>query len=362
MIIISSLLVGCLIFLFLFDRTDSQIERLPEVEIRDVKRAATPSVEICVKGPLSNKSENVTFTIYISDGTEAEKCEIASEVGQLNDDKTVISIKSPVMRLAKNQNWDSWTKIITLPIDKIKLARSGKRSLVFGIQVDEQPVCMECTYLYTLKDKGFLDVRERLQDIYTAIFYMVSGFQKTFSSKDATGKLITEWVQEEGKIWGEKDQKDIAKQFSRIVETGTLKMTWEDSCKNYSLAIRKYADDAIRMRMLGLFFQAMDSLGSALEESEKIKIMYQLSWATGSDMGLFCRLSEKTFPDSFMEMPAEYRLGLHEGMTQKARDMQLRNEYKVWNSRISNNNKKLRVRSKAMLDLIASTRSQSTAS
>lgn len=326
----------------------------------EVSKQQNPAFEVSVKGRLHNDSPDVSYTVYIYDETGGVNHPIHSDIGTLTPSKQQLSIQSPPMDLGKNTVLEDWTKIITIPVEKLKPSRNGLRTLKFKVQVNDQPCAAQDETVYDWNDAGFLDVQERLDDIYTSIFYMIAGLGTLISNPQALAEQVSEWLIHEGLTWPAEKQAFIARQFQRIVMDSEDSTDWEDACEHYALAIRLYANKEIRHRLTQLFFQILETAPDTISDTHRLEILFELSKSTGSDMGQFCRMAERVFPDSYHEMGTDYRFGLHNKMTNEDIQQRLRDEYKTWNSRVTHPNKQIRTQAEKMLNLIARKRCELT--
>ena len=322
----------------------------------DLREKPMPSFEINIKGALKNREDQVFYTIKMLDFTNAVEHRIQSEIGQLNEDETEVTIKSPPISMSKQTVLNEWTKVITIPAEKIKLGRAGQRNIQFKVQVNDLPATAICSLHYVQPDKGFLDIEERLEDIYASIFYMACGLRSYLQDAKAMKNTVREWLMSTGEVYPTEKQARLADTYQRIIMDDDQLMGWEDACEHYSIAIRKYADHTIRQQMIQLFFQLLETAPKSISELDRLEILFTLCKSTGSDMGQFCRMAERAFPDSYPQLDSDKQLGIHPDMGAKEVNQRLRDEYKTWNSRATHANKKIRKQAEQMLELIAAKR------
>ena len=318
-----------------------------------------PAYVVEAQGDLRNLGDEVSYTLNLQDRTDGGVSPILFK--SEGEEKTFATLKvsGPTLKVSKGERLTDWTRIVTLPAERIRFSRQGSRELNFSLEVEGAPVSAEESFTSEQQGLGFVDVQEKLPDIYASIWYLIVGLRSDFPEHSALIlERAAEFLVSESESWSSKDRTKIFNSFREIAEADPT-ISWEEACGSYAVSLRTSADSDVRDDIMRLFFSLLiEDTGMKADPEDTLLVFYNLCIGIGIEMSAFTRLVDRFIMSNDMEdVPSGCLLGLHVGMDLKEAKAQLMEEYKKWNTRITHSDEKIRARAKHMLELISTTRS-----
>ena len=318
-----------------------------------------PALFVSVKGGLPPGQDHARYRVSIYDRTGGGTHPIRSSIDAESFATGFVTVESPEIQIPTGPS-AVWMKIFTIPMDLLEFGYGGTRKLLFVIEMIDEDVSAQSALEVTVTGDGFLKSEQRLPDIYTSIFYLASGLRTLSAQID---KIIVEktanCLAEQSENWDEEAKQLITDKFTEILVETNQHCSWDEACSDYASAIRRYANDSIKQKILMLFYQLIDH-DPAIDDEQSLKILFALTKSIRADMGMFCQLADKNFADAYIKQDVDVLLGIHDEMTTSEIELRIRHEYKRWNDRVIHSNPEMRERAKHILDLIARRRSELT--
>lgn len=319
-----------------------------------------PAYIIEAQGDLLNRVDEVSYVLHIQDRTGGKTSPVLYKSEGKEKTVNTLEVAGPTLKVSKNDRLADWTKIVTLPAERVRFAHKGRRALEFSLLVKGAPVSAVKTFSTEQTEVGFVEVREKLSDIYASVWYLVAGLRFDFPEDSVLIlERAAEFLVQESESWPSHERTKIFTSFREIAETETPSLKWEEACESYAVNLQTAADNDLRNDIMRLFFSLlMDEGGLKVDPETSLLVFYNLCIGIGMDMAVFTRLVDRFILNHDLEdVPAGALLGLHVGMDLKAVKARLTEEYKKWNPRVTHSDEKIRERAKSMLELISTTRS-----
>jgi hypothetical protein len=246
-------------------------------------------------------------------------------------------------------------------MERIRFARQGVRDLCFTLKVVGAPVSGTQWLSTAQQSLGFVEVKEKLPDIYASIWYLVAGLRARFP--DDSGLIVdraAEFLVKEGQAWSSTERSIIFDSFREIVESSSATISWDDACATYAVKLQETADTDVRNDIMRLFYTLLiEDGGVQVEAGTALMIFYNVCTSIGLDMGVFTRLVDRfIMSHDLNDVPSGCLLGLYVGMDINAVKSRLTEEYKKWNARVTHSDPAIRERAAHMLQMISATRSE----
>ena len=319
-----------------------------------------PAFVIEAQGDLMNQGEEVSYVLHLQDRTGGKISPILFKTEGKERTVDILEVAGPTLKVKKRERLMDWTRIVTLPAERIRFSHQGKRELNFSLQVKGAPVRGNEVFSSEQHGVGFVEVKEKLTDIYASVWYLVVGLRSDFPDHSALIlERAAEFLVQESESWSSHDRSQIFTSFRDIAETDSPSISWEEACESYAVGLQSTADDDMRNDIMRLFYTLlMDEGGLKLRPETSLLVFYSLCIGMGMEMATFTRLVDRfILNNDLSDVPAGCMLGLHVGMDLKAVKARLMEEYKKWNPRVTHSDEKIRNRAKKMLELISTTRS-----
>ncbi|MCU0857494.1 MAG: PAS domain S-box protein, partial [Pontiellaceae bacterium] len=214
-----------------------------------------------VKGDLLNQKTEAGYRILIEDRTDGKRSPIRFENGENESDISVVEtleINSPPVNMACGTTLSDWTVIARLPMERLQFARKGQRSLNFKVRVRDSGAVGEQNVTADQSESGFMEIRERISDIYEAIWHLIQGLRSKFPEKSE--KIVggaADFLIKEAVGWSADEQSAIFISFKKIVEVSDPSVSWEEACASHSALLREFANTNLRNDIIRLFFMLL---------------------------------------------------------------------------------------------------------
>jgi hypothetical protein len=333
--------------------------RVPfEIRISMVTRPL-PAYVVEAQGDLLNKGDEVSYTLNLQDRTGGTVSPLLFKSEGAEKTYATLKVNGPALKVSPRERLSEWTRIVTLPAERVSFSHQGKRELTFSLQVEGAPVTAEDVMTTEQVEVGFVEVREKLPDIYASIWYLIAGLRSDFPEHSALIlERAAEFLVKESESWPSKIRTEIFNSFRDIAETETPSISCEEVCKTYAVSLQSTADNDTRDDVMRLFYTLLiDENGLNVEPEDGLLVFYNLCVGIGIDMGAFTRLVDRlVLSNDLTDLPSGCLLGLHVGMDLKAAKARLMEEYKKWNTRTTHSDENIKERAKYMMELISSAR------
>ncbi len=318
-----------------------------------------PAYVIEAQGDLLNKGSEVSYTLNLQDKTGGPVSPVLFKSEGVEKTFAILKVDGPMLKVNPNERLADWTRIVTLPAERVRFSHQGARELLFSLQVEGAPVTAEEIFLTEQQGAGFVEVREKLPDIYASVWYLIVGLRSDFPEQSAMIlERAAEFLVKESESWAPKTRAEIFKSFREIAETETPSISWTEVCESYAVNLKTTADSDTRDDVMRLFYSLLiEDGGLRVEPDDALLVFYNLCVGIGIDMGAFTRLVDRfIMGHDLTDLSSGCLLGLHVGMDIKAAKARLMEEYTKWNARIIHSDETIRGRAKHMLELISSAR------
>lgn len=320
-----------------------------------------PAYVIEAKGDLKNKGEEISYVLNVEDHTDGVISPILFKNEEGEKCLESLEVLGPTVQVKHNTRLSDWSKIVTLPAERVRFSHKGTRELNFFLSVNGSPVLAQEVLGVEQQEAGFVDVQENLPDICDSIWYLVMGLRSKFP--DYSSLIIeraAEFLVKESELWHSDERSLIFDSFREIAEAESPTIDWNEACESYAINLRDIADDDTRNDVMRLFFTLLiDDDGIQIDAATSLMVFYKLCIGIGLDMGAFTRLVDRfVMSHDLRDVPPGCLLGLYVGMDMAAAKTRLMEEYKKWNARVTHSDVKIRDRAAHMMQLISTARAE----
>ena len=170
---------------FGFRKYKERQSRVPfEIRVSMVTRPL-PAYVVEAQGDLLNKGDEISYILNLQDRTGGTIFPLLFK--SEGEEKTLATLKvsGPTLKVSKSERLSDWTRIVTLPAERVSFSHQGERELTFSLKVEGAPVTGEEVLSTEQKEIGFVEVREKLPDIFGSIWYLVAGLRSDFPEQSA---------------------------------------------------------------------------------------------------------------------------------------------------------------------------------
>ncbi|MCU0857179.1 MAG: hypothetical protein MUC65_02080, partial [Pontiellaceae bacterium] len=320
-----------------------------------------PAYVVDARGDLLNREDQIAYLLRIQDCTDGVVSPILFKSEGAEKTVDVLEVNGPSIKVKPKAQLSDWTRIVTLPWERIRFSYKGNRTLTFSLAVAGAEVFGESVFVAEQKEAGFVEVKERMPDIYASIWYLLVGLRSKFNEySDLIIERSAEFLVKESESWGGDEKAQIFESFRLIVEVENPTISWEEACASYSRIFKESADSDMRNDIMRLFFSLLiEENGMKVEARQALKVFYDLCVGIGMDMGVFTRLVDRFILNNDLSgVPSGCLLGLYVGMDLETAKTRLMEEYKKWNARITHSDVAVRGRAAYMLETISTARAE----
>jgi len=344
----------------------------PSCQIR-LEAACKPSatydcfvVEICGSVPGCTTAQPACVEICIEDVTEGVaqiKPVLSKGQEDAGTDLSSFSCQTELGTLPpQGIHLEEWTALMRIRADWLVFARSGRRSLLFHVNILHGPnkqklISTKSITDYQNPDSGYIELREHLRTLRlgaTALAFAAADVDRKHTK--AQFDMIRQWAAHglnlERVSFGARWRFWLA-----------LKSMAHTAGKNYfglqalCQHIVRTTPCAQRYDIMGLCLQVM-ALRNSISKKEMAFIGLLTAWFQ-LDSEHVRAMVEKTLPVGlFEELDSSSFLGISSDMSQEQIRKHLNREYAKWNARVTHTDPGVQTQAEQMLDLIARTRSQ----
>lgn len=346
---------------FCYRKYQEFMSRVPfSIRVSMVSRPL-PAYVVEAKGDLLNREDEIAYMLQVQDCTDGVVSPILFKSEGAERTVDVLEINGPAIKVKPRTQLADWTRIVTLPWERVRFSYKGNRMLSFSMAVSGAEVVADTLFEAEQKEAGFIEVKEKMPDIYASIWYLLMGLRSKFDEySDLIVERAAEFLVKEADSWGASEKAQIFESFRVIVEAETPTISWEEACDSYSRIFQESADSDMRNDIMRLFFSLLiEENGMKVDAKTALKVFYDLCVGIGMDMGVFTRLVDRFILNKDLDgVPSGCLLGLYVGMDIETAKTRLMEEYKKWNARITHSDATVRNRAAYMLEIISSTRAE----
>ena len=325
------------------------------------------TVEVCgsIHSPSDMHHTILRISITdITDGTSKSK-PVHSQVKQWQtDDSPLFCYNTDLGKLPSQvTTLSDWTAVAQLNLDWLMFPNKGKRNLQFTTSIlshdsDRQLACTTCIFTYENPAFGYIDLKENVQRAKTlavALAFAVSAADNKLF--DCEIELIKKWARENIDIPQASDRArgKLEKALNKTVAffRDGNQLDAEKICKE----IVGNAPLSTRYDILELCLHVVKAKGIATPE--ELAFLRNLAAWLEVDPDRFQAMMEKILPASIHQVEdVEIILGFTPDMNKEKTRQRLNNEYRKWNSRVTNFDPEIQTQADQMLKLIAEARSE----
>lgn len=257
---------------------------------------------------------------------------------------------------------EGWTALVRIRTDWLILARSGRRSLLFHVNILAGPHKKKLTSTKSIIDYqnsslGYVELRENLRTLRLgATALALASAEANRKPTRAQFNLIRQWAVNgldlnEVSFWSRWRFRLALKRMARTV--GRNNPGLQTLCQQIAQAT-PYAQ---RYDVITLCLQVQSARGSV--NQEELDFIRQLAAWLQLDPERVRDMIDKILPiDLFEELDALTILGIGADMSQAQIRQHLNREYAKWNARVTHADPDIQTQAETMLDLIAQTRGE----
>jgi len=325
------------------------------------------AVEICGSIHAPDDMHYTSVRVMITDVTDgiskAKRVQAQAEWWQMQGSPTFCYNAELGKLPHADTTLSDWMTVAELPLDRLLFPRKGKRILKFNTSIHsnqngEELAWAECTFTYDNPAFGYIDSQEnteRTRTLTVALAFAVSAADgKLF---DCEVELIKDWAINNFALEqaGTKAKRKLDK---------ALNTTVEFFCKGNELDTHKICKEVVeiapvaeRYEILALCLHVAQADGVASEE--EVALLKDLANWLEVDVQRFRAMMQKILPISMHEgEDVESVLGITSDMSKDETRRHLNDEYRKWNSRVTNSDAEVKSQADRMLNFIAEARSQ----
>ena len=326
------------------------------------------AVEICgaIHAPdgINHLMANISVEDITDENSNAQPIEARVTSREIIDSSHTFCYQADLGKVPNQDiSLSEWMTIAHIDSDWMRLPRKGKRNLRFEVSIisgdnSSELSCTDCTFEYDNPAFGYIDVQEnawRTKSLAVALGFAVSAADGRLDECEV--EVIRNWAMNNFNLCQaskgarrklEKELKNTCRFFRAGNQLNTCKI-----CKE----IVGIAALSQRYDVLELCLRVAKANGVAA--SEELELLKNLANWLEVDSDKFRGMTARILPASMHEVEdAEIVLGVSYDMSQEQTRQQLNQEYRKWNSRVTNFDPEIQAQADYMLNLIAETRNE----
>ena len=255
----------------------------------------------------------------------------------------------------------NWLTVAKLHCDWLKLPHKGKRILKFSTSIlsaasGQELASGNCTFTYENSTFARIDLQENIKRTKTfavALAFAVSAADNKLY--DCEVELIKNWARDNVALSKatKKERRRLEKALKKTV--AFFREGNQIDCYNICKEIVEIASIADRYDILDLCIKVAAANGTAAVE--ELNLLKNLAHWLEIDTNRFRQMMEKVLSANMHQIEdLEVVLGITSDMSKKQTRRHLNNEYRKWNSRVTNLDPKIQSQADYMLRFIAEAR------
>ncbi|MBM4152068.1 MAG: hypothetical protein FJ220_00910, partial [Kiritimatiellaceae bacterium] len=254
-----------------------------------------PAYVVEAKGDLLNKEDEIAYLLRIQDCTNGEISPMLFKSEGAEKTVDTLEINGPPLKVKPKTQLSDWTRIVTLPWERVRFSHKGNRTLSFSLAVSGAEVQGDTFFVAEQREVGFIEVKEKMPDIYASIWYLLMGLRAKFNEySDLIIERSAEFLVKESESWGADEKAQIFESFRATAEVENPTITWEQACESYSKIFQESADADMRNDIMRLFFSLLiEENGMKVDAKTALQVFYDLCVGIGMDMGVFTRVVDR---------------------------------------------------------------------
>jgi len=323
------------------------------------------SVEICGSIHAPDNGHYTTVRILVTDITDGfstpEPVHSSVKKWQQPDSQN-FCYNADLGKLPHEENTlANWLTVAKLHGDWLKLPHKGKRILKFSTSIlsavgGRELASGNCTFTYENSTFAHIDPQEnikRTKTLAVALAFAVSAADNKLY--DCEVELIKNWARNNVAL-SKTTKKERRRLEKALKETVVFFRNGNQiNCYNICKEVVEIAPVADRYDILGLCIKVAAANGTATVE--ELNLLKNLAHWLEIDTNRFRQMMEKILPADMHQIEdLEVVLGVTSDMSKKQTRRHLNNEYRKWNSRVTNLNPKIQSQADYMLRFIAEAR------
>ncbi|MHC4387462.1 MAG: tellurite resistance TerB family protein, partial [Planctomycetota bacterium] len=259
-----------------------------------------------------------------------------------------------------------WMTVAELRADWLTFPQRGKRNLHFSAsilsgQTGQELACGTCWVAYENSEYGYIDLQENVEQVKTlavALAFAVSAADNKLH--DCEIELIKDWTRSNVDSAGASAEAkgELERALDKTVEF--FREGNEVDVRGICSRIVELVPVAVSYDILDLCLRVVRVKGMAT--AEEICLLKDLANWLEVDVDRFRGMMERVLPVSMHQVKdLDFVLGVNPDMSKSEALQRLNDEYRKWNSRVTNSDPEIRKQADSMLDLLARTRAECVA-
>ena len=346
--------------------------------LKDMGAGEMQCLTVLITGVINLPPNMLTtvFNLYLWDVTLGEEKDkrkpVLCSIPELQMTGSQIFMWTHMMQMPyANSVMNSWTEILSVPVDLLTFPARGERKLQFALSIAPlgmvQTPAATATFIYSYKSGslGYVDgIRMRIKAEELGLKYAAAVGAVDGSLDTVEKTLVRNWMDTRIESLPEDMRADTTRSLSRAlmiaerlgtsIKPGEIEMLCEDIANEYPIGSFPKGDlyDIVELCMK---VAAADGVAGP----EELKLVDRIANLLGVDSERVRQLSEKILPvNMHSDKDINSILGLDPEWSSKQTKKHLREQYREWSARVTHSDAKVRDQADEMLRLIALKRAE----
>ena len=320
------------------------------------------------------------IVVHLLDVTDGEGKPVLCAIDQLQEAETIAFefLTDPLQLPYADSVMAEWLPVVTIPIDVLTMARSGRRRLECRLDIinaSDPPMYVVGRMLHSetgsiletastevdvdVSEAGYEDVRENrlvLDGLTLKLAMAVSASDGSMEPRE--GEIIRQWLEKQIAHLQSEDRRTDEKQRlnGQVAEAYKAASKGELNIRTLCDQVKSIATTGDRYDILELCLHVAAADGEA--DGKELKLTRDIATFLGVSLDRLRSMEEKIVPIAMhtVEQDAESLLGINTEMSPDEVRKHLNQEYKKWNSRSAHSDESIRDQAAQMLKIIAECR------